>query len=258
MPAPRPRFDRMMNPAEFANIANSEEHFWWYRGMREIMFRLLDPIARERKFREVLEAGCGTGHFSKVLQERYGWRLYPSDLGMEGLAYARHYGLDHLAQADICALPFRGEAFDAVVSMDVIVHLNRGQESKPVAEFYRVLRPGGLLIARVSALDILRSRHSQFAHERQRFTRSRLVKLLRDHQFKVLRCTYANSLLLPVAFAKFRIWEPLTGADPASGVTPVAGWLDRALSIPLSIEARWIGLGANLPAGQSLIVIAEK
>ncbi len=30
----------MMNPAEFANIANSEEHFWWYRGMREIMFRL--------------------------------------------------------------------------------------------------------------------------------------------------------------------------------------------------------------------------
>lgn len=247
-----------MNPAEFANIANSEEHFWWYRGMREIMFSLLDPIARERKLRDVLEAGCGTGHFSKVLRERYGWRLYPSDLGMEGLAYARRYGLDQLAQADICALPFRGEAFDAVVSMDVIVHLSRGQEGRPIAEFQRVLRPGGLLIARVSALDMLRSRHSQFAHERQRFTRPRLVKLLCDHHFKVLRCTYANSLLLPVAFVKFRIWEPLTEAEPASGVTPVAGWLDRALSLPLSLESRWIGRGGNLPLGQSLIIIAEK
>jgi len=247
-----------MNPAEFANIANSEEHFWWYRGMREIMFRLLDPIARARPLRDVLEAGCGTGHFSKVLADRYRWRMYPSDLGLEGLAYARRYGLDHLAQADIQALPFRGQAFDAVVSMDVIVHLSRGREAQPVAEFHRVLRPGGLLVARVSALDILRSRHSQFAHERQRFTRGRLVKLLRDHQFRVLRCTYANSLLLPVALAKFRIWEPLTGARPASGVTPVTGWLDRVLSVPLSIEARWIGLGGNLPLGQSLIAIAEK
>ena len=32
----------MMNPAEFANIAQSEGDFWWYRGMREILFRMLD------------------------------------------------------------------------------------------------------------------------------------------------------------------------------------------------------------------------
>ena len=32
-----------MNPAEFANIAKSEKHFWWYRGMRTILFRLVDP-----------------------------------------------------------------------------------------------------------------------------------------------------------------------------------------------------------------------
>ena len=32
-----------MNPAEFANIRQSEESFWWYRGMREILFGMLDP-----------------------------------------------------------------------------------------------------------------------------------------------------------------------------------------------------------------------
>ena len=32
-----------------------------------------------------------------------------------------------------------------------------------------MLKPGGLLAVRVSALDILRSGHLEFAHERQRF-----------------------------------------------------------------------------------------
>ena len=47
----------MMNPAEFANIAQSEQNFWWYRGMRRITFAVLDPVARRRPIRDVLEAG---------------------------------------------------------------------------------------------------------------------------------------------------------------------------------------------------------
>ena len=45
----------------------------------------------------------------------------------------------------------------------------------------------------------------------------------------MLRCSYANSLLMPVALAKFRLWEPLMRKAPASGVQPVAPWLDRIL-----------------------------
>ncbi|MBM3740630.1 MAG: class I SAM-dependent methyltransferase, partial [Acidobacteria bacterium] len=51
--------------------------------------------------------------------------------------------------------------------MDVLVHMPPGGEDTPMREVARVLRPGGLLALRVSALDILRSRHSAFAHERQ-------------------------------------------------------------------------------------------
>jgi SAM-dependent methyltransferase len=247
-----------MNPAEFDNIAGSERTFWWYRGMQRILFRLLDPVAEARRCGRVLEAGCGTGYLSKLLEERYGWEMFPVDLGIEGLRYAQAMRVERPAQCDIAALPFPSGSFDAVVSMDVIVHFPRGAEVRPVAEFARVLRPGGMLAIRVSALDWLRSRHSMFAEERQRFTRTRLVRLLEDQGFRVTRCTYANSLLLPVALAKFRIWEPLTRAEPSSGVTPVAPWLDRLLYTPLSAEAALIGAGINLPLGQSLIAIAEK
>src|SRR5690242_6548307 len=116
----------MMNPAEFANIAISEREFWWYRGMRRILFGLLDPFLPGRTVTRLLEAGCGTGYFSAVCQERYGWKMYPLDLGWEGLQYAREMGLDRLVQADLRALPYRAGAFEMLMSLDVIVHLERG------------------------------------------------------------------------------------------------------------------------------------
>ena len=248
----------MMNPEEFANIARSEREFWWYRGMRRILFGMLDPVAAGRRVERALEAGCGTGYMAQVCGERYGWRMYPSDLGREGLEYGRRMGLERLVQADLRALPYRAGSFDVVMSLDVLVHFERGAENAAMRELARVLAPGGLMVLRVSALDLLRSRHSAFTHERQRFTRARLADAAGRHGIRVLRTTYANSLLLPVALARFRIWEPLLGKPPASGVEPVPGWLDRLLYIPLAIEARWLAWGRGFAAGQSLILIGEK
>jgi SAM-dependent methyltransferase len=247
-----------MNPAEFANIARSEQRFWWYRGMNAILFRLLDPIARARTFGRVLEAGCGTGYLATLLEQRYRWRMFPVDLGWQGLQFGKSLGLRRLAQADISQLPFATGSFDAVLSMDVIVHFPRGDEHRAMSELVRVLEPGGLLAVRVSALDILRSRHSMFAHERQRFTRSRLLKLAESCGIEVERCTYANSLLMPVALAKFRLWEPLTRQAPSSGVGPVGPMLDRMLYTPLAAEAACISAGFNFPLGQSLVLLGYK
>ena len=248
----------MMNPAEFANIAEAENDFWWYRGMRHIMFGLLDPVASQREFGRVLEAGCGTGHFAQALARRYHWPMFPLDLGWEGIEYGKGLGLNNLSQGDIQALPYRDAAFDAVISMDVIVHMPLGDEQKPMREFHRVLAPGGFLALRASALDILRSHHSQFAMERQRFTRRRLIQLAESTGFHVLRCTYANALLLPVALLKFRVVEPLFGGEPESGVKPVAPWLDKLLYGPLKAESKLLPAGVNLPLGQSLILLAER
>jgi SAM-dependent methyltransferase len=231
-----------MNPAEFANIAQSEQRFWWYRGMNRILFRLLDPIASERQFTRVLEAGCGTGYLAKLLAQRYEWPVHAVDLGWEGLAFARSMNVPRLAQADIASLPFRDGAFDAVLSMDVVVHFPLGEEGRAIKELVRVLR----------------SRHSEFAHERQRFTKRRLLQLATSNGIDVERCTYANSLLVPVALAKFRVWEPLTKAVPASGVTPVNPMLDRVLYGALEAESKWIAKGRNFAFGQSLILIGWK
>ena len=54
----------------------------------------------------------------------------------------------------------------------MLVHCPRGEEQRAVNELARVTRPGGLVLMRAAALDMLRSRHSEFVFERQRFTRA--------------------------------------------------------------------------------------
>ncbi len=247
-----------MNPAEFYNIANAEEQFWWYRGQRDILVELLDRRLPAKHVQNVLEGGCGTGHMARFLSARYGWRVTALDLSRIGLDYAKHQGLSRLVQGDITQLPFRTEGFDALISLDSIAHLCEGFEAVAFREFARVLRPRGLIVLRTSALASLHSRHSQHTLERQRFTRARLLSEIEHAGFRVLFSTYVNSLLLPAAWLKFRIWEPLVSAPPASGVLPVAAWLNRLLCCFLSMEAKWIRHGGSFPLGQTLLFIAEK
>ena len=247
-----------MNPAEFANIRKSEAHFWWYRGMREILFRILDPHLEGRVIDSALEAGCGTGYLSHLLQKQRGWPIVPLDYSWDGLRYARELGAARAVQGDIRALPFENGRFDLTLSIDVLAHLPCGEEHLAARELARVTRCGGLLAVRTSALEILRSRHTAFANERQRFDRSRLIGLFADAGIRTLRCTYVNSLLLPVALFKFRVWEPLLRQPAKSGVEPVPEWLDRLLYAPLGLEAAWIGAGRGFGAGQSLVLIGER
>lgn len=246
-----------MNPAEFTNIARAEEQMWWFAGMREILKAWVGRLP-ETKIEQVLEGGCGTGYMSRWMSQQFGWRMFPADLDFAGLSYGNQTGIPRMVQADISNLPYQDNFFDAVVSLDVLVHFPKGQEAKALREFHRVLRPGGKLILRVSALEILRSRHSEFAHERQRFTRGRISDAVLQAGFRLIDISYANSLLMPVALFKFRVWEELTKQEPQSGVQVPGEPLNSLLRLPLELEASCLKLGMRFPLGQSLLVLAER
>jgi len=253
-----PTVDGRFNAAEFSNIARFEETFWWYRGMRSILLRFMRPYVSRRPIVRALEAGCGTGYFSRLLQTEEHMPVMPLDLSGEGLRYGVAMGLERASQGSILELPFASGTFDLAMSFDVLQQFERGAERRALAELARVLARGGLLALRASACEALRSRHSDFVCERQRFTRPRLRAMAEECGIRVLRCTYANTLLAPVALAKFRLWEPLTRKPAETGIQPAPPWLNRLLYLPLAWEAAWVGAGHDLPAGQSLLLIGEK
>jgi len=247
-----------MNPAELLNIVQNERDHWWYRGMRSILSCLLERHVQGRQVNYVLDAGCGTGYTAHWLQTLWPRKVVLADIESLALTLAKGLGASELVQTDISRLPFASAQFDLILSLDVLVHVPRGEEDRCLSEFFRALKPGGLAVMRVAALNALRSRHSEFIDEKQRFTRKRLMRSTAEAGFRVLRCTYANCLLLPVALAKFRIWERLVQTPPASGVEQLPRPVAALFYFCLAVESRWIRSGLDLPLGQSLLLIAEK
>ena len=92
----------------------------------------------------------------------------------------------------------------------------------------------------------------------RRFTKVRIESAVSEAGFKVIDCSYANALLLPVALFKFRVWEDLTRQVPQSGVTVPAAPLNSLLERILGVEAAWLGRGGHFPVGQSILVLATK
>ncbi len=226
--------------------------------MRAIQLELLDPYLRRRKIERALEAGCGAGYLARHLQRERNLPLIAMDYSAEGLRYGAAAGLERASQGSLLDLPFASGAFDLAMSFDVMQQFGHGEERRALAEMARVLKPGGLLALRVSAFQALRSRHSEFVWERQRYTRPQLRRLVETAGFRVLRATYANTLLSPVALLKFRLIEPLQRKRAETGIQPGPKWLDGALHSALAAEAAWLRAGFDLPFGQSLLLMGEK
>ncbi len=246
-----------MNPGEFFHLSQNEDRLWWFRGMRRIFDLLQDRYSGSPAGACVLDAGCGTGYEAARIARRRGWRVIPVDLSDVAAKAARARGLA-ASRADVLSLPFADRTFDGLYSLDVLVHLDGPQQAAALREFYRVLRPGGWLAVRVAAFGFLRSRHSRWAGERHRVRLPELRGAAESAGFRLRFASYANSLLLPVAIAKFRVWEPLTGAPAASGVQMPPDWLNRLLEAPLRAEYYWLRAGMRMPAGQSVYLFAGR
>ena len=106
----------------------------------------------------VLDIGCGEGRHSISLHVDKQVNAVGMDLSMEDMKIAKNRIKDFsipnsnksscvFALGDINSLPFKDNAYDAVVCSEVLEHLESLE--KAVSEIVRVLRPGGVLAVSV-------------------------------------------------------------------------------------------------------------
>ena len=250
-----------MKPQDYEYLYQLEEDFWWFAGMREISASLLNPILSRDADLRILDAGCGTGGMLSWLQRYSDSREVTGiDFSATGLQFCQRRGLRELARGSIAELPFSDSTFDLVTSFDVLQHLFDQEDFRAIAEFARVLRPGGIAFVRVAAYQWLRSGHDDAIAVQRRYSLPQLSAAMRDAGFRIRRATYANTLLFPVAAVKRLLFSPAGAAHPESEVKPWPQgltWIDGLLRLPLKIEARALK-GIDLPFGVSAICIGEK
>jgi len=94
-----------------------------------------------RKPGTVLDVGCGGGNmFYLSVGPTVGIDLAFASLKRASAVYPQ------VARAKVEALPLPNNAFDYVVSTDVLEHLSPTVKDKALSEMTRVLKPGGLMI----------------------------------------------------------------------------------------------------------------
>jgi SAM-dependent methyltransferase len=158
---------------------------------------------------EVLDIGCGRGEFLALLQQS-GRRPLGLDLSDSMLEEAREHGLACFKADALEFLKGRPDAsLDGIFSSQVIEHFEPGYLRRVVAECFRTLKPGGvLLLETINPLSL--------------FALSRIYFLDPTHQ-RPLHPEYMRYLLENSGFSAVDILygaesegEKLTAADPAS------------------------------------------
>ncbi len=128
----------------FANV--------FFFGRRRATFQALITAAGVQPGQRVLDVGCGTGYFARLLAQAVGpeGQVVGIDPSPEMITYAsRKAGRARNCQFQVGtaeSLDFPAEHFDVVVSSLVMHHLPEDLRVPALREMRRVLRPGGKLL----------------------------------------------------------------------------------------------------------------
>ena len=131
---------------------------------REVADRLLQRLDLVKlQPQTIVDVGTGTGYCARALSSRYPQaHIFGLDLSAAMLHKARQQcgwwqrlrGRQHYMQADAARLPLRSDSVDLIVSSLTLQWCN--DLDTVFAEFYRVLKPGGLLMFSSLGPDTLR------------------------------------------------------------------------------------------------------
>jgi SAM-dependent methyltransferase len=232
-----------------------EGSWWWGVGRRTLVGSLLRKSGAGNGRPDLLEIGCGAGGLLKELSRTS--VAYGMDVEAESMKYCQERGLERLCLGDAAALPYRSEQFDAVVCVDVLEHLD--DDRAALADIYRVLKPGGRLLATVPAFQWLWSRRDVQLHHKRRYTLAELRERVAAAGFRTLKISYINLTVF------FPLWLMVkTGRLSAKEDAKISvdfallpGPVNRVLAGVAALESK-VTSRVDLPVGSSIVCVAAR
>lgn len=244
-----------MNADEYLKLAEVEDRMWYFHSLHAHVARELSAAALPEKA-AVLDAGCGTGGLirrSREWPQALQWSAIDvMPLACE-LARTRCGPAVDIREGTITDLPFAPASFDAVVTADVLYHIDNPEVA--VREFFRVLRPGGTLIINVPAYMWMWSYHDDATHTKHRYTRSEVAALVREAGFNVRTLTHWNALPFPLVWARRKIFR---SSSDTSDVKDYPAPIDAMLRGMMALEHAWLRAGGRWAWGTSVFAVARK
>jgi len=248
-----------MDVEEYGRIAQAEDAHWWYRAVRAVLSKAAERRL-EPKTGRFLDAGCGPGGNSNWVPGKF--LVYGVDIAAEAVAYSAAKRPEmQVIRGSVTALPFKEESFDGVQSITVVCHTAVSSVQIALAEYHRVLRPGGLLLLVEPAFRIFRRSHDRVVRAERRFRLRELCEAVEDAGFDIFAATYFFACLAPAALALALVDRASGGSghksdlERPSALDPI---FEKLAAVEIKLASRGLsGEGRSvIPFGTSALVVA--
>jgi SAM-dependent methyltransferase len=234
----------------------AEAAHFWFRGFRRFVAPVIADLAHGRPGLRLVDCGCGTGHNLKLLRPH--GRAVGFDLNAAGVARAHATGLTVL-RGDVTRIPLASGAFDMATSFDVLQCVEADVDA--VREMARIVRPGGVVVVTVAALEALRGDHAEVWQEVRRYTPATARRLIEAEGLRVERVSFMFASIFPL-MASVRLVQRLTrqlgrSVRAETDISVPIGPVNLLLTALVSAEAA-LFRRVPMPIGSSLLVVARK
>src|SRR5678815_5620020 len=121
------------------------------------LIRYLDSRGLATRRRRALDFGCGAGRLTHALADHFeqviGVDIAPSMIGVARRLHAHRSGIDFRLNTSTRLESIESESIDLVYTLLVLQHIPPRYVRQYLAEFVRVLSPGGVLVFQLSSGD---------------------------------------------------------------------------------------------------------
>ena len=238
---------------------NAESSFWVSsrnRLFKSIVQRHLLPTGKTK----FLEIGCGTGDFIQQIAKNDHLEITGSEIYLKGLVYAKK----NLPSVDFVQFDVTqgkiGEQFHIITAFDVIEHIEN--DDAALSNISEMLKKDGVLIISVPQHMFLWSKLDEIVKHKRRYSRRELVAKLKANDFDITFATSFLFTLFPLMLLS-RLFDRGDDQSPSDERAlekrvKFSGVLNTIFDFLMRIDEGLIRLGASLPFGGTLVVVARK
>ncbi len=237
--------------------SSTADHFWFAWRVRVFKQLLLDNNVSIKANLPIMDIGSGTGLLRHEIESITDWTVDGVDLNESALEKSiPSRGRTLLYNIEDRRQDLK-EHYDAIVLFDVLEHISDPGKFIEAALWH--LKPGGLLLINVPALQILYSRYDSLVGHFRRYTSKQLQQFFTLHHldFKPSNIRYWGMSLTAVAWVRKIALSGIRSPRLAIlvGFNSPARWINAVFKIIMKTETRFL---KHPPFGSSVMALATK